>query len=74
MILVLWLGRLLDRLCVVFERIGWGFNRAADRVYRVYFARENRKALRDERSAAIDDLIAGCRSPNEVRAPIHRDR
>jgi len=84
MILLKWLGRLLDRLCVLSERLGWTFNRAAGRVYRVYYRGEARKAKRasdrkasdDQRrtDAVIDDLIAETRPVNRVRAPIHRDR
>jgi hypothetical protein len=67
MILVLWLARALDRLCVA-------SNRAADRVYRVYFRHENRRALATERRRAIEDVIAETRTVSRFGSPINRER
>jgi hypothetical protein len=73
MILVLWLARSLDWLVL---RGGI----AANAVYRVHFRHENRKALRDERRAAIERVINESRPAIDrlrrlhVRAPIPRDR
>jgi hypothetical protein len=67
MILVLWLARALQFLCIVLDR-------AADRVYRVYFRHENRQALATERRQAIEDVIAETRPVSRVGSPINRER
>lgn len=66
MILLLWLGRLLDSTSVACRR-------AADVVYRPYFSHENRKAKRESERRAIEELIANAR-PNRVGSPLYRDR
>jgi hypothetical protein len=67
MILLAWLGRLLDLLAVICSR-------AADVVYKPYFRHENRRALATERRQAAEELIAETRPVVRVGSHLHRGR
>lgn len=69
------LVRLLDTIARSLRSLADSVEHRAAMIYRAHSRAEVAKALRNERRAAVERVIAESRTPsNRVGPPIHRDR